>query len=179
MADAGTVTIQAVAMENKKFLLTNFLFDLDLFDLEGFSRNSLKKPIPKIAPMAIWVELTGNPNVVAIKTVIADDNATQYALGAFNLVIFCPTVFINLGPNNNKPSAIPIAPIVITQSGIETLEATLPPSDNVLTIAAIGPTAFATSFAPCAKKRRATQIIKVNEKVYKYLLFYFLKNLLY
>ena len=78
----------------------------DLFDLEGFSRNSLKKPIPKIAPMAIWVELTGNPSVVAIKTVIADDNATQYALGAFNLVIFCPTVFINLGPNNNKPSAM-------------------------------------------------------------------------
>lgn len=47
MADAGTVTIQAAAMENKKFLLTNFLFDLDLFDLEGFSRNSLKKPIQK------------------------------------------------------------------------------------------------------------------------------------
>ena len=47
MADAETVTIQAAAMENKKFLLTNFLFDLDLFDLEGFSRNSLKKPIQK------------------------------------------------------------------------------------------------------------------------------------
>ena len=54
-ADAGTVIIQAAAIENKKFLLTNFLFDFDfdIFDLEGFSRNSLKKPIPKIAPIAI------------------------------------------------------------------------------------------------------------------------------
>ncbi len=45
--------------------------------------------MPKIAPIAMWVELTGNPNVVAIRTVIADDKATQYALGGFNLVIFC------------------------------------------------------------------------------------------
>ena len=32
-----------------------------------------------MAPIAIWVELTGKPKYVAIKTVIADDKATQYA----------------------------------------------------------------------------------------------------
>jgi len=45
--------------------------------LLGLSRNSRRKPTPKIAPIAICVELTGKPNVVAINTVIADANATQ------------------------------------------------------------------------------------------------------
>ena len=36
--------------------------------------------------MAIWVELTGNPNVVAIKTVIADDNAS----GGYLDITFLP-----------------------------------------------------------------------------------------
>ena len=80
VADAGTVIIQAAPIEYAKFLLTNFLLALEVVEdefLTGFSLNSLKKPIPKIAPMAIWVELTGNPKVVAIKTVIAEDKATQ------------------------------------------------------------------------------------------------------
>ena len=94
------------------------------------------------------VELTGNPSVVAIKTVIAEDMATQYALGAFNLVIFWPTVFINLGPNRRSPKEIPTAPINITQKGILTLEAISFVSLNVETIAANGPTALATSLAP-------------------------------
>ena len=79
VADAGTVIIQAAPIEYAKFLLTNFLLALEVDDefLSGFSLNSLKKPIPKIAPIAICVELTGNPKVVAIRTVIAEDKATQ------------------------------------------------------------------------------------------------------
>ena len=80
IADAGTVMIQAAAIEYRKRLLTNFLFTFD-FVLSlvflGFSIYSLKKPTPKIAPIAICVELTGSPKVVAIRTVIADDKATQ------------------------------------------------------------------------------------------------------
>tara|TARA_B100001123_G_C15233705_1_gene996224 strand:- start:222 stop:344 length:123 start_codon:yes stop_codon:yes gene_type:complete len=38
---------------------------------------SRKNPTPKIAPMAMCVELTGSPSVVAINTVIADAKATQ------------------------------------------------------------------------------------------------------
>ena len=80
-----------------------------IFCLFGFSKNSLRNPIPNIEPIAICVELTGNPSVVAIKTVIADEMATQYALGAFNLVIFWPTVLINFGPNRRSPKEIPTA----------------------------------------------------------------------
>ena len=40
----------------------------------------------------MWVELTGSPKVVAIKTVMADASATQYARGALSFVIFSPTV---------------------------------------------------------------------------------------
>ena len=132
--------IHAAAIEYKNFLLTSFLLNLLsssakassavsfnlwpglIFCLFGFSKNSRKNPIPNIEPIAICVELTGSPNVVAIKTVIADDIATQYALGAFNLVIFWPTVFINFGPNKRSPKEIPIAPMNITQNGMLTLE---------------------------------------------------------
>jgi len=79
VADAGTVIIHAAPIEYAKFLLTNFLLVLEVEEdfLSGFSLNSLKKPIPNIAPIAIWVELTGNPKVVAIRTVMAEDKATQ------------------------------------------------------------------------------------------------------
>jgi len=150
MAEAGTVIIHAAPIEIANCLLTNFLLarDVDEDFLSGFSLYSLKKPIPKIAPMAICVELTGKPKVVAIRTVIAEDKATQYALGAFNLVIFWPTVLINLGPNKSKPKAIPMAPITITHNGIDTFAAIPSLGVNVLTIAASGPTALATSLAP-------------------------------
>jgi len=48
-----------------------------LFRLFGFSMYSRKKPTPKTAPTAMCVELTGSPMVVAMRTVIAADNATQ------------------------------------------------------------------------------------------------------
>ena len=84
-----------MAIDITKRRLTNFLFNLTLRSrkasaavalilcagrnlfLFGFSINSRKNPIPKIAPIAICVELTGSPRVVAIKTVIAEAIATQ------------------------------------------------------------------------------------------------------
>ena len=55
--------------------------------------------------------------------------------------------------------AIPSAPTAITQIGISTFWA-IPPPITASLIAANGPIAFATSFAPCAKLRRAAANIK-------------------
>ena len=54
---------------------------------------------------------------------------------------------------------IPRAPMAITQNGMGAFEAT-PSLETASAIAASGPTAFATSFAPCAKLRRAAANIR-------------------
>ena len=66
---------------------------------------------------------------------------------------------INFGPNKNRPKEIPNAPMAITQSGIDTASAK-PPEAEACTIAASGPTALATSFAPWAKLSKAADTIK-------------------
>lgn len=49
------------------------------------------------------------------------------------------------------------APIIIIQRGIPALLDIIPPEETVSYIAANGPIAFATSFAPCANERSAAE----------------------
>ena len=69
-------------------------------------------------------------------------------------MIWLPTMRISLGPNRNRPKDRPNAPISITQSGMATASA-VPPDPRACTMAASGPTALATSLAPCAKDSSA------------------------
>ena len=55
---------------------------------------------------------------------------------------------ISFGPNKASPSAIPKAPIIMTHNGIDTFAATSDWSPIVDTIAASGPTVFATYLRP-------------------------------
>ena len=107
----------------------------------------------------MWVELTGNPIAEAMITVIAADSATQKARARSSLVICSPTMRISLGPKSIKPAEIPSAPTSITQNGTPTLWDT-PPEDTASTMAASGPTALATSFAPWAKDSSAAEQTK-------------------
>ena len=59
---------------------------------------SRKKPTPKMAPSAIWVDDTGKPRAEAMRTVIAAERATQKARERSSLVIFSPTTLISFGP---------------------------------------------------------------------------------
>ena len=73
---------------------------------------------------------------------------------------------ISLGPKSTKPAPIPTAPTSITQKGTPTL-VEMPPEETASTIAARGPTALATSFAPWAKESRAAEQINgmVNKEL--------------
>ena len=111
---------------------------------------SRRKPTPKIPPTAICVELTGRPNLEAMITVMAAATATQNERILSSSVISVPTVRISFGPYRARPIAIPRAPTIITHTGIAALADT-PPCNTASLIAASGPTALATSFAPWAK----------------------------
>ena len=77
----------------------------------------------------------------------------------FSLVICWPTMLMSFGPNNSRPKEIPSAPTAMTQIGMVTFAATSPIA-AVWTMAARGPTALATSFAPCAKESSAAEQIR-------------------
>ena len=64
-----------------------------------------KKPTPKTAPTAIWVELTGRPSQLATITVSAADSATQKARIGFSLVIWLPTMRISFGAEQEQAEA--------------------------------------------------------------------------
>jgi len=69
---AGSVIIQAIRIDFKRLLCTYILsFPFALLS------HSLMSPIQKTHPMAICVELTGIPKVLAIITVSAVDKATE------------------------------------------------------------------------------------------------------
>jgi len=123
------------------------------------ARYSRKKPTPNTPPTAMCVELTGSPNADAMITVIAALNAMQNARTGLSLVISPPTVLMSFGPNNNKPMEMPTAPTSITHNGMPAL-VTISPVSATDTIAANGPTAFATSFAPWANDNSAAE--KIN-----------------
>ncbi len=122
--------------------------------------------------MAIWVELTGSPSCEATMTVTAAAIAIENARIWSRSVISPPTVRISFGPYNAKPSAIPIAPIKSTHSGMPAVSET-PPFKTVSAIAAKGPMALATSFAPCAKLSKAAAKIRgiVNKALMDFLVF--------
>ena len=63
------------------------------------------------------------------------------------MVIESPTVRMSFGPNRTRPNEMPIAPISMTQIGTVTVAAIFP-SCRLCRIAASGPMALATSFAP-------------------------------
>jgi len=65
---------------------------------------------------------TGKAKAEAIITVIAADNATQYALIWSNLVISFQTVLINLQPNTANHKDNEIAQSSIIQTGIPTFQ---------------------------------------------------------
>ena len=82
-------------------------------------------------------------------------------------MIWLPTIRISLGPYKNKPKLMPKAPIIITQFGINAL-AVMVPISTLCKIAASGPIALATSFAPCANDSKAAEQIKgILNKVLK------------
>lgn len=168
VAEAGTVTIHAVIITMKCDRLTSFLlcisffaisnctadslllgcFLINLFRLLLFEmKYSLKKPTPNTAPIAMCVELTGKPRADAMMTVIAVAKAIEKARIGFIRVICWPTVLINFGPNRSKPKLMPKAPINITHVGIKT-DVLILSYWTACKIAATGPIAFATSFAP-------------------------------
>jgi hypothetical protein len=120
--------------------------------------HSRKKPTPKTAPTAVWVELIGRPSQEAMMTVIAAASATQKARIGFSRVICWPTMRISLGPNRTRPTEMPTAPIAMTQSGMADAPVTSS-AWTVATMAASGPTALATSLAPCAKDSSAAEQI--------------------
>ena len=74
-------------------------------------------------------------------------------------VISVPTVRISFGPYSARPMAIPSAPTIITHRGMEAFCA-MPPCRMASLIAASGPTALATSLAPCAKLSSAAAKIR-------------------
>lgn len=106
--------------------------------------------------MAIWVELTGSQRADAMITVIAAESATEKALSWLSLVICFPTVCISPAQNTASPMASPTAQRVIIQKGIPTCHHAIAPAFTISFMAASGPIAFATSFAPCAKLRSPT-----------------------
>src|SRR6056297_3972814 len=63
---------------------------------------------------------------------------------------------MSLGPKRKSPKLIPNAPMTMTHVGMATWAEKLPNS-AACTMAARGPTALATSFAPWAKLRRAAE----------------------
>ena len=87
-------------------------------------------------------------------TVMVADMAMQKARVWSSSVISEPTVRISLGPNRASPRQMPMAPTIITQSGIwaDLLTAPLP---STSAMPASGPTALATSLAPWAKLKSA------------------------
>ena len=102
----------------------------------------------------MWVELTGSPNWEAMMTVSAADRAIQNARVLSSSVISVPTVLIRRGPNSIRPTARPRAPTSITHKGMDAAVTTAP-ADSASLMAASGPMALATSFAPWAKLSNA------------------------
>ena len=95
------------------------------------------------------VELTGKPICEAMITVTAADMAMLKARIWSSSVISPPTVRISLGPYRARPSAMPIAPTIITHSGMPALSDTWWPLLSTTSVmAANGPIALATSLAP-------------------------------
>ena len=92
---------------------------------------------------------------------IAVESSAAKPFEGFSFVIFSPTVLITLYPRVNIPKTIPMAPVSSTHSGTTDCDSTEPKFSIVEIIAAIGPTAFATSLEPCAKAiEHAVNIIK-------------------
>ena len=82
-------------------------------------------------------------------------------------MIWLPTILISLGPYKKRPKLIPKAPIIITQFGINAF-AVIVPISTLCRIAANGPMALATSFAPFANDSNAAdQINGILNKVLK------------
>ena len=107
-------------------------------------------PTPTTAPTSTWVVEIGNPRREQIKMVVAAPNCAQKPRVGVISVMFLPIVSITFVPNRRSPQPTAAPPIKSIQNGTSTCSAT----DfvfNTEKIAANGPTALATSLAPCAK----------------------------
>lgn len=105
-------------------------------------------PIPKIAPMSIWVELTGIPNCVAKSiTMLAPSSAENPVVGRM-VASFEPTVVITSLPKNQSPTTRATPNIAKAAKGTGEV-ALIVPFFKTSKIAAKGPIALAISLAPC------------------------------
>lgn len=125
-ADAGRVIIQ-----ERMICLSIDLSRYSLFFPCLRFCHSRNRPIQNIPPIAMCVELTGNPSALAIITVIAAESATQYALTWLSFVISFQTVFMRVLPYTPSHTASPSAPIHIIQTGIPALPVATEPRDTV------------------------------------------------
>lgn len=89
-------------------------------------------------------------------TVMAALRPTQKARERSSWAISEPTVRMRRGPKSARPREMPTAPITSTQRGMPAVPSSSSPVlVRASTTPASGPTAFATSLAPCAKDSSA------------------------
>ena len=106
-------------------------------------------PTPTTDPTSTWVVDTGKPSLEHNKMVVAAPNWAQKPRIGVISVMFLPMVSITRVPNAKSPPPTDTPPMNSIQNGTSTCNAT----DFVFItekMTANGPTAFATSFAPCA-----------------------------
>ena len=104
MAEHGIVSIQAHIIRPATPHLT------------ALSR--LRDPIPMIAPVIVWVVLTGMPNADDMNNVAAAPDSAQNPSTGFNLATFWPIVFTMRQPPNIVPKAIEAWHAITTQKGM-------------------------------------------------------------
>ena len=118
--------------------------------LKSMASSPRARPTPITAPTTVCDVDMGRPSFEATRTVVAAPKSTEKPLVFVKLVIRLPTVFITFFPQVMHPTPIPIPPSVRSQIGTSICDPMDIPCARGI-IDAIGPIAFATSFAPCAK----------------------------
>lgn len=68
----------------------------------------LSDPTPMIAPVIVWVVLTGMPNPEEMNNVTAAPNSAQKPSTGLSLATFCPIVFTIRQPPNIVPRAMAV-----------------------------------------------------------------------
>ena len=78
----------------------------------------LSEPTPTIAPVMVWVVLTGTPNADEMNRVAAAPDSAQNPSMGLSLATFCPIVLTIRQPPNIVPAAMAAWHMITTAKGI-------------------------------------------------------------
>ena len=108
-------------------------------------------PTPTIAPVMVWVVLTGTPSAVAVNSEMAPAVSAAKPPTGCSRVIFEPMVLTMRQPPDSVPRAMAMCAAMMTQKGIVSCPFTscrYPPATST---PAMMPMVFCASLPPCPR----------------------------